>query len=496
MTAPVDPGGARRAADRTPAEILRRAAGGPGRGLPAEIRGRRKWPLPKQADPAAPLLVVENLRTHFHMDSGTVRAVDGVSFTLNDGEALGIAGESGCGKTTTALSLVGLLPANARIVDGSVKLFGIDLVGKSEKGLRRYRWREISIVFQGAMNALNPVRRVGDQIAEPLEERLSVPDRRGPPAGARAARARRHPAGPGARLPARALRRHAPAGDDRDGPRLRSGDRHRRRADDRARRHGPGPDPGAPRAPPARARPLAHPHHPRPLGDRRDLRPGDDHVRRQGRRRGAASTSSSGRPATRTPRSCSARSRTSTPTGATLDVIPGSPPDLRDPPSGCRFHPRCPFVDAGLLGGGAPGGDVRRRRPGRLPPVHGGRGRPARDGRRRRHRGATSPAAPSPGRRRPGCDRSGRDMTAEPNELLRLEGLQVHFPIRGGLVDTILRRPGWRRPRRRRDRPRRSAAARSSGWSANPAAARRRPVGSSSSSPGRRPAGSSSTART
>ena len=142
-----------------------------------EGRGRRQWPLPKQADPDAPLLVVENLRTHFTLDSGVVKAVDGVSFHLDDGEALGIAGESGCGKTTTALSLVRLLPANARIVGGSVKLFGIDLVPKSQNALRRYRWREIAIVFQGAMNALNPVRRIGDQIAEPLIERLSVPSR-------------------------------------------------------------------------------------------------------------------------------------------------------------------------------------------------------------------------------------------------------------------------------------------------------------------------------
>jgi oligopeptide/dipeptide ABC transporter ATP-binding protein len=95
-----------------------------------------------------------------------------VSFGLADGEALGLAGESGCGKTTTALSLVQLLPGNGRIRGGRVELFGIDLVPKSEKAMERYRWREISIVFQGAMNALNPVRRVRDQIAEPLRYRL------------------------------------------------------------------------------------------------------------------------------------------------------------------------------------------------------------------------------------------------------------------------------------------------------------------------------------
>ena len=133
---------------------------------------RRERPLPKLADPAAPLLVVDDLRTHFTVGSGTVRAVDGVSFRLDHGEALGIAGESGCGKTTTALSLVRILPSNARIVSGSINLMGIDLVPKSENALRRYRWREVSIVFQGAMNALNPVSRIRDQIAEPIEERL------------------------------------------------------------------------------------------------------------------------------------------------------------------------------------------------------------------------------------------------------------------------------------------------------------------------------------
>jgi oligopeptide/dipeptide ABC transporter ATP-binding protein len=150
------------APERRPAEPPAGAAG-----------GARRSALPRLADPSAPLLVVEDLRTHFKLESGWVKAVDGVSFRLNAGEALGLAGESGCGKTTTALSLVRLLPSNARIRKGSsIKLFGIDLVPKTEDQLRRYRWREVSIVFQGAMNALNPVRRVGDQIAEPIEIRL------------------------------------------------------------------------------------------------------------------------------------------------------------------------------------------------------------------------------------------------------------------------------------------------------------------------------------
>jgi peptide/nickel transport system ATP-binding protein len=138
----------------------------------AAIRDRRQWPLPKQADPNAPLLDVHDLSVHFEMPDGRVQAVRGVSFRVDDGEALGIAGESGCGKTTTALSMVRLLPGNARIAGGRVELFGIDLVPKTERQLQRYRWREIAIVFQGAMNALNPVRRVRDQIAEPVEMRL------------------------------------------------------------------------------------------------------------------------------------------------------------------------------------------------------------------------------------------------------------------------------------------------------------------------------------
>ena len=97
-----------------------------------------------------------------------MHAVDGASFTLDEGEAIGLAGESGCGKTTTALALMRLLPYNGRIVSGSIMFRNRDLVKVSETRIRAIRWKDISIVFQGAMNSLNPVRKIGDQIAEPI----------------------------------------------------------------------------------------------------------------------------------------------------------------------------------------------------------------------------------------------------------------------------------------------------------------------------------------
>jgi peptide/nickel transport system ATP-binding protein len=114
------------------------------------------------------LLEVADLHTHFRMPGATLRAVDGVSFTVEAGEAVGLVGESGCGKTTAALSITRLLPPNGFIAGGTIIFNGEELTAMSEPRIRRRRWRDISLIFQGAMNALNPVMRVGAQVVEPI----------------------------------------------------------------------------------------------------------------------------------------------------------------------------------------------------------------------------------------------------------------------------------------------------------------------------------------
>jgi peptide/nickel transport system ATP-binding protein len=117
---------------------------------------------------AEPILSVENLTLSYHTRAGPVSAVDGVSFSLAPGESLGLVGESGCGKTSVAGSLLRLLAENAQIERGHIRFKGTDLVPLSEAEMRRYRWRHIAMVFQAAMNALNPVYTVGDQIIETM----------------------------------------------------------------------------------------------------------------------------------------------------------------------------------------------------------------------------------------------------------------------------------------------------------------------------------------
>ena len=114
------------------------------------------------------LLEVRNLKTYFFTPFGTVKAVDNVSFDLKKGQALGLAGESGCGKTTIAYSILRLIPFPGKIVEGNIHLKGRDLVKLSEKELKPIRWTELSIVFQGAMASFNPIFTIGDQISEAI----------------------------------------------------------------------------------------------------------------------------------------------------------------------------------------------------------------------------------------------------------------------------------------------------------------------------------------
>ena len=116
------------------------------------------------------VLDVKNLSMHYETLAGNVSAVKDVSFSINSGESFGLVGESGCGKTSVAMTLLQLQPENSVITEGSIKLDGKELVGLSEYELRKVRWDSISIVFQGAMNAWNPVIKIGEQIREALRE--------------------------------------------------------------------------------------------------------------------------------------------------------------------------------------------------------------------------------------------------------------------------------------------------------------------------------------
>jgi len=114
------------------------------------------------------VLEVRNLSVRYITRRGEVKAVNNVNFSLRRGETLGLVGESGCGKSTLGYSLMRLLPANGRIVSGEIYLEGDNILEMDEIMLRKIRWKKISMIFQGAMNALNPVFTVGDQIAEVL----------------------------------------------------------------------------------------------------------------------------------------------------------------------------------------------------------------------------------------------------------------------------------------------------------------------------------------
>jgi oligopeptide/dipeptide ABC transporter ATP-binding protein len=115
------------------------------------------------------LLEVEDLHVWFELPHRReLHAVQGISFGVDRGERLGLVGESGCGKTTTILALMGLLPPTASVA-GRVLLDGEDVLARGERTVAPHRWRDVAMVFQGAMNAFNPVRRIGDQLVEPMK---------------------------------------------------------------------------------------------------------------------------------------------------------------------------------------------------------------------------------------------------------------------------------------------------------------------------------------
>jgi len=121
------------------------------------------------------LLEIENLRTHFFTPNGTVKAVDGISYTVNEGETVAMVGESGCGKSVSALSVLGLIPEPpGKIVSGSIRFMGTDLLTINDEDIRRLRGRQFAMIFQEPMTSLNPVLTIGRQISETLQTHLAV----------------------------------------------------------------------------------------------------------------------------------------------------------------------------------------------------------------------------------------------------------------------------------------------------------------------------------
>lgn len=115
------------------------------------------------------VLEIKNLRIHYDTPKGDVIAVNGISFNVYRGEIVGLVGESGCGKTTAAMGILNLVQAPGKILSGEVRINGIDLRSLDERQLREKRWAELALVPQGAMNSLNPVMRVSDQIRDAIE---------------------------------------------------------------------------------------------------------------------------------------------------------------------------------------------------------------------------------------------------------------------------------------------------------------------------------------
>ena len=133
---------------------------------PSEARRTPKSILTRRL--ATPVLEIEGLRTYIRQRKALVRAVDGVSLRIEEGETLGLVGESGCGKSMTAMSIMKLLPNGGYIAAGSIKLAGQDIVPLDEDDMRKVRGNEVAVIFQDPMTSLNPTMTIGNQIAESL----------------------------------------------------------------------------------------------------------------------------------------------------------------------------------------------------------------------------------------------------------------------------------------------------------------------------------------
>ncbi len=284
----------------------------------------------------------------FAGDGAPARAVDGVSFAVDAGETVAVVGESGSGKTVTALAVMGLIDAPGRITSGDVRFDGRSLVGLAEDDYRELRGRDLAMVFQDPMTALNPVMRVGDQVAEAIRvHQAGISGRRRRPAGDRSARAGRDRRSDRARprVPAPALRRPPAAGDAGDGAGEPSAAAHRRRAHHRARRHDAGADPRAARSSSgatSASRVVLVTHD---LGrGRRPRRPRRGHVRGPHRRGRHGRRRSSPAPGIRTRGRCSRRRRAVGAERGSLVPVPGAPPNPAALPAGCAFHPRCEYA--------------------------------------------------------------------------------------------------------------------------------------------------------
>ena len=406
---------------------------------PRRPRREAAGPAAEQADPNAPLLVVEDLQTYFTLESGTVKAVDGVSFRSTTARRSGSPANPAAARRRRPCRSSGILPSNATIVEGSVKLMGIDLVPKSENALRRYRWREITIVFQGAMNALNPVRRVRDQIAEPIEERLGESRRRrgsGPAScsswsGSRGRAAKAYPHELSGGMRQRAMIAMALACD----PAIVIGDEPTTALDVMVQaqilRAARGPSRTS-----SACRCILITHDLSVIAETCDR----VMIMYAGRVAEEGPVDEVFRPPRHpyTQKLLAAFPNIHA-DRRTLDVIPGSPPDLRDPPPGCRFAPRCAFAMAVCTEVVPPEVTFDGVRVACHLYPEGSDGVPVTDA------GRPTPSAST-------------TEVAEPMQptttLVRaVEGLEVHFPIWRRLIDSLPRPPARGRARRRRHRP-------------------------------------------